>query len=341
MEVMKNDMTHKIKKFLNHYVIACSLLLIILVLCLVDTTLVSVRNFRNIVSNLAPMLLLSSGMALCLFSGYVDLSAGAIAAFSGLIAGSFVQRPDIAGRIFSFLPAISPFIIIPITIVLFYLLGMLYGTIIHSKKIPSWFFTLAFSSILMGLGYMYVNIPETQINQVSGFSSQFLQFGVGYIGSGPTYSIPFTIIVSVIALTLVWFYLCKSKLELKPHFSHLERRNSKKNVRLIFSFSCALFSLAGIMITARNGVASPTIGFGVTSDALAICLIAGFSLYGSKGNLKAVFISAFIYCTLIYCVTFIGMNEYISLVIRGIILLCAMLLELQVFSRPQNDTKVS
>ncbi len=327
---MTQSVTDTLKKFFIRYSIASVLAIIIVALCLIDSTMVSVRSLRNIISDAAPILLMSSGMALCLFSGYVDLSAGAVAAFSGILAGSFVQRADIAGRIFSLIPAIPAFIVIPVIISVFYAIGMLYGLFISKSKVPSWFFTLALSSVLMGLGYVYVSIPESDILQVSGFTNQFLQFGVGYVGSGPTYSLPFTILTTIIVLILLWTTMRYNKIEFKIQHSALEKRNTTRNLKTMFACSTALFSLAGIMITARNGIATPTIGFGLTSDALAICLIASFSLSGGKGNLKAVIISTFIYTTLLYCITFIGVNQYVSLIIRGIILIAAVSLELHI-----------
>ncbi len=336
---MKGSFSHTAKKFLIKYSIACSLIVVIIVFCLIDTTLVSVRNIRNVVSDVAPILLMSAGMAICLFSGFVDLSAGAIAALSGIIAGSLVQRLDTAGRIFSFLPPLPAFLVIPIVIALFYAFGMFYGFLLQKTKIPSWFFTLAASSVLMGLGYLYVSISEIANMQVTGFTNQFLNFGVGYIGTGPTYSVPFSILTSIIVLTLLWLYLQHNKLDFNHKNAELDKRNTKRNLRKLFACSTALFSLAGILICARDGVATPTIGFGLTSDALVICLIAGFSLQGSKGSFMLTFVAAIIYIAIIYCLTFIGVNPYFSLVIRGIILVSAVLLEKHINNTQKEETE--
>ncbi len=335
---MKRDFSLTFKNFFTQYSIASFLVVIIIILCLVDTTLVSVRNFRNIASDAAPLVLMSIGMALCLYSGQVDLSAGAVAAFSGIIAGSFVQKADIAGRIITFLPTLPAFIIIPLVISLFYAIGMFYGTFLHKFKIPSWFFTLALSSIMMGLGYMYVSISEIGSMQITGFSNQYLQFGVGYIGTGPTYSLPFTVLVSIVILVGLWFFLKTNKLELRNATMTLEKRSSKKNLQTIYACALALFSLAGIMISARNGVSTPAIGFGLTSDALAVCLIAGFSLSGKLGKFSATIIVTIIYVALIYCITFIGVNEYISMVIRGILLVGAYILEMYIQQKESIPT---
>ncbi len=324
---MKGDISSKLKKFFLQYSIATVLIVIIITLCLIDSTLVSVRNIRNIVSDAAPITLMVIGMAICLYSGFIDLSAGSIATLSGILAGSLVQRVDTAGKVLSFLPTIPAFVVIPLIVALFYALGYFYGLFLYKTKLPSWFITLAVSSIFMGIGYIYLSSPDSSIYQISGFSNQFLQFGIGYIGSGPTHSVPYSIIISVIVLIGLWIYLKHYKLDFKTLTTSLEKRNTKANVAKLFACSTALFSLAGIMITARNGIATPSIGFGLTSDAIAICLIASFSLRGKKGKYRSAIIAAFIYTSLVYCITFIGINQYTSLILRGIILICAVLLE--------------
>ncbi len=333
---MKETLTHRFKQFFIQNAIASSLVFIILVVCLFDSTLLSIRNIRNILSDAAPIFLMSSGMALCLYSGYIDLSAGALASFAGIIAGSFVQRNDAAGRVIPFLPPMPAIIIVPLIVALFYVLGTFYGRFVWKRKIPSWFLTLALSSVIMGLGYMIVSSTNIGVSEITGFTNQFVQFGIGYIGSGPTYSLPLTVLIVFCALMGLWAYLRHHKLVFKSKVENLNERNTEANVKILFGCSTALFALAGILVTARNGVAAPTISFGLTSDAIAICLMAKFSLQGGKGKLRTTFITTLIYIALIYCLSYVGLSEYSSLVIRGIILICAILLELHIENKSKS-----
>ncbi len=332
---MKETLSLKLKHFFVKYSIASTLVAITIILCLFDTTLFSIRNMRNIASNAAPIFLMSAGMALCLYSGKIDLSAGAISAFAGIITGSFVQRLDAAGRLIPFLPPLPAFIVIPLVLTLFYGLGVVYAKFIYAGKSQPWFFTLAASSVLMGLGHIFLSTSNIGTPQITGFTNQFLQFGVGYIGTSPTYSIPLTLLITIAALIGLWLYLRKKGLLLKRTESDITKRNTKKNISIIFGCSTTLFALAGIMITARNAIATPTIGMGLTTDAIAICLMARFSLKGGKGTLRSIIVMTIIYMALIYCLTYVGVNEYVSLVIRGIILICTMELDSRVFTKKE------
>ncbi len=337
---MKEALSLKLKHFLQKYSISCILVLVTIILCLLDTTLLSIRNMRNIISDAAPIFLMATGMALCMYSGFIDLSAGALASFAGIIAGSFVQRSDAAGRIIPFLPPIPAFVVIPLIVALFYSLGRFYVRFLYKNKIPSWFFTLAISSILMGLSYIFVSTSDIGNMQISGFTNQFLQFGVGYIGTGPTYSVPLTILIVIATLTLLMMYLKRHNLQLKNNTVDMQERNTKANLNIIFGCSTALFALAGIMVTARNAAAVPAIGFGLTSEAIAICLMAKFSIKGGTGNIRSIIIVSIVYAALIYCVTYVGVSQYISLVLRGIIIVFSLTLDTRKIHRKEESINI-
>ena len=76
MDFIPESFTLRAKIFVKRYAAACILCLFIIIFALSDTSLVSLRHIRNVFSDAAPLLLAAAGMGLCLFSGYIDLSAG-------------------------------------------------------------------------------------------------------------------------------------------------------------------------------------------------------------------------------------------------------------------------
>ncbi len=331
---MKNDKSLTIKKFFLRYSIICLLFFIVIILCFVDTSLVSFRNIRNIFSDATPVFLFSMGMALCLFLGNVNLSAGSTASLAGIIAGSLVQRLDTAGRIFPVLPVFPAYIVIPLIVALFYVLGVLCSIFQNKTKITLWFLSLAIASIFTGISFLYISNPETYVTQITGFSNQFLQFGIGYIGANQTYSIPVTLITSIIVIAGTCFFLRYKNIEIIT--KDVKNQITPEKQQTLFACSMALFALAGMMLTARNGVASPTFGIDNTLDAITICLIAGFSLTGKHGSLWAVFIASIAYIALIYCITFIGLNQYVAYIIKGILLIWAVILEKRIYEKEEK-----
>ena len=182
MDFIPDPFFVRLRRFVLQYAAACFLCLCVVVFAVIDTSLISVRNIRNILSDAAPLLVSASAMALCLFSGYVDFSAGASACFAAAIASSFMQAPEGAGRMFAFLPPFPAFAVIPFVTVLFFAVGMLNGFLIKRVSLPPWFATFATGSVLTALTHIYLCTKDMQLRVLEGFTRQYTLFGVGYIG---------------------------------------------------------------------------------------------------------------------------------------------------------------
>ncbi len=323
---MKQATSNLLKQFFVKYSIGSILLLLIIIFFIIEPSLASFRNIRNIFSDAAPLLVISAAMAICMYSAYINLSAGTLVALSGILAGIFVQRADTANRVLSFFPPVPAFIVIPVIVILFYFLGIIFGVLLNKIKIPSWIFTLASSSFFLGIGYLLVSSAHTT-NEITGFTSQFVQFGIGYAGAGPTYSIPFTVIIAILAVVSVRLNLRYNHIEICPKIKKSEKEISQKSLMHMYGISTSLFALGGIMLASRSGTASPQLGFGITTDALAICFIGGFSLYGSKGSFRGVFLGSLLYSAMVYSSTYMGISTYVSYILRAIIIITAIILE--------------
>ena len=322
---MNGDFTQKLKVFFIQYSIVCAMFVAVVVFCFIDPTLISVRNIRNIFSDLAPLVIASIGVALCFFTGHMDITSGVLASFAGLIAGSFMQRMDLTARFFSF-GAASAFIIIPLIVILFSLFGALYAFIVAKTKIHIRIFSLASIVLLLGVSHVYASYYNFDTLEIAGFTDQFLSFGAGYVGSSPANSIPFTVITSIIVVIAVFVYFKFLKLDFNK-IGMDDSAKSFKNLNLFYMPATALFALAGIMIAARNNVATPTFAINLSTETITICLIAGLSLKNNRGNLIAVIITSFLYAALMYCVKFIGLNSYLTIVIQGLLFMGAVFLD--------------
>ena len=76
MDFIPESFVRRVKTFAGRYAAACILCACVIVFAVTDTSLISLRNIRDVFSNAAPLLISSAATALCLFAGYIDLSAG-------------------------------------------------------------------------------------------------------------------------------------------------------------------------------------------------------------------------------------------------------------------------
>ncbi|MGI5173703.1 hypothetical protein H0R92_08895 [Treponema sp. OMZ 840] len=330
MDFIPESLVARVKNFVRRYAIACILCLCIVVFALADSSLISVRNIRNILSNAAPLLLSSAAMALCLFEGYIDLCAGSCAVFAAVIAGSFMQSADTAGRFFSALPPMPLFIALPAVLVLFFVIGMCNGFFIKRLFLPPWAATLGTGALLSALTRVYLYDTNSSLKVLEGFTRSYNLFGTGYIGASPVYSIPLPLIFSFAVFTalLVVLKIFLPDLDLPP--LHKDRpllwpaqpkSLTLKQTMLLYGIVSSLFALSGLMVSARSGSASAFSGTEFIMPALTVCVIASLSFFGGTGNWTALVVSVFIFSGFTYAADFIGVNRFLSSAFCALILL--------------------
>lgn len=99
------------------------------------------------------------------------------------------------------------------------------------------------------------------------------------------------------------------------------------NVRLItlkvFSIMGALMAVAGVVMTARLGSASPNAGRLLELDAIAACVIGGASLMGGRGTIFGAILGAFVMASLSNGMSLANMGPAWQDIIKGVVLVAA------------------
>ncbi|WP_428769621.1 hypothetical protein V1L52_10990 [Treponema sp. HNW] len=332
MDFIPESFIRRVKVFVRRYAAACILSLCIVIFALSDTSLISLRHIRNVFSDAAPFLLAGAGMGLCLFSGYIDLSAGATAVFASAVAASFLQASDTAGRMFPFLPAFPFFLVVPAAAALCFTVGMLNGFLIKKIVLPPWFASLGTGIFLSSLTRVYLYDKDISLKVLEGFTRGYNFFGTGYFGISPVYSVPFTLIFSIFifALVIVSVNIFIKDINLPPLHRDIKlfwpvspKILSLKETMLLYGTASALFALAGMMISARAGAASVSVfsAADFQTEVMAMCFIASFSLFGGRGNWTALAVSVLIFSAFSYASDFVGVNRFLSSGVGALIIL--------------------
>ena len=338
MDFIPESFVRRVKTFVSRYAAACILCACVIVFAVTDTSLISLRSIRDVFSNAAPLLISSAATALCLFAGYIDLSAGSAAVFAGIIAGSFVQASETAGRFFPSLPPIPFFIVIPAVLLLFFAVGACNGFIIKKFFVPPWAATLGTGLLLSALSRVYLYDQDISQKVLEGFTKGYTFFGAGYIGASPVYSVPFAVIfsIAVFALLLIViktffpvFNLPVLHKEVPLLWPAYPKDFTLKETMFLYGITASLFALSGIMISARAGSASAVSGLEFQIKPLIVCFIASLSLFGGRGNWTALAVSVVIFSAFTYAADFIGINKFLSLCICAVIFLASVLSDIR------------
>jgi len=97
-----------------------------------------------------------------------------------------------------------------------------------------------------------------------------------------------------------------------------------------------LAALAAMLIVARIGSVNGDTGNAFEMDAIGACFIGGASAYGGRGDVKGIIVGAMLLGTINQGMSIIGMDSNWQLVVKGLILLTAVVFD--VLSKRENNS---
>jgi len=324
-------MNNKIKTYLSQYAIYFVLLLLIIFIAIKDPTFISMRVFRDILVQSSTRIIIALGAALAILIGGADLSAGRLVGLAAVVSASLLQNLDYPTRFFPGLPQLPLLIPILITVVIGFLFGLLNGFVVSKFSVPPFIATLGTMVIVYGANSIYFNLPPNNSQPIAGLRNDFTELGTGSI-----LGIPYTITIAVVITIIMWVVLNKTSFGKNIYAIGGNREaaivsgvNVKLHLLFMFAIAGALYAIAGILEAARTGGATNNYGNMYELDAIAACVVGGWSVSGGVGTIPGVVVGVLIFTVINYGLTFIGMNPYWQLIIKGIIIVSAVAVDIR------------
>lgn len=271
-----------------------------------------IGNFRNILVQVAPTMLVAVGMTFVIATGGIDLSVGSVMAIASAVAAVTLDYGAGAAIFFGLLAGI--------------LVGALNGALIAGFKIQPIIITLAL--LIAGRG----------IAQVISRGGQLIEFSnptFEYLGKGEIAGIPFQIIV--LALIVAWaIFLFRSTIFGRYVIAVGGNENAARlaGVRVnrtkifVYGVSGFLAALAGLIYTARLGASDASkVGDGIELDAIAATVVGGTALTGGRAIVIGTVIGALIMQIITTSFNMNGIKFSYALVIKAVIILLAVYIQ--------------
>jgi putative multiple sugar transport system permease protein len=104
--------------------------------------------------------------------------------------------------------------------------------------------------------------------------------------------------------------------------------NTEKVFFWVYANMAILSAVAGIVLSARNGSATPKAGDGFEMDAIASCYIGGAATAGGIGTIMGAVVGAFIMGVLNNGMSLFGFSTDIQKIVKGAVLLGAVTVDL-------------
>jgi ribose/xylose/arabinose/galactoside ABC-type transport system permease subunit len=96
---------------------------------------------------------------------------------------------------------------------------------------------------------------------------------------------------------------------------------------MVYTVCGFLTGIAGLIMLARISSGQPNAGTGFEMDVLTAVVLGGVSVAGGKGSISGAFIGVLIIGVLGNGLSIMGINEYYQYVIKGIVLLAAVIFD--------------
>lgn len=280
-------------------------------------------TISSLLVSFAPTIILAVGMTIVIISGGIDLSVGAVVAFSS-VAGVMLINAGVGG-----------WLGIPLMILFGAVFGLIAGTMIQYFNVQPFIATLAMMFLARGLASILSTTPVT----VDPDSPLLLLATDWKIIDGPKvndFVVTPGLLIAVLVVLLAVFFMHRTRIGRTVYAIGGSEQSAQlmglpvaKTRIWIYVISGALAGLAAVVYTAEvGGKAQNVTGIGWELDAIAAVVIGGTLLTGGVGYVLGSVVGVFVIAALRLIITKDGTinPEYLT-IITGAVLLAFVLLQ--------------
>lgn len=300
----------------SKYGILIILLAAVIVAAFLSDSFLSVRNISNIIRQNAVVMIIAFGSQIILITGEVDLSAGSVCAFSGVISTMVMLN---TGSI-----ALS----MAVGVLVGVAFGFANGWVVTTACIPSFIMTLATQFIGRGM-----ILAITSAQPVAGFDKRFTVFGQGMVFG----KIPVPTVIMIVVLIFYWILINRRRFGRYVYAVGGNADAAKAsgiNVKWVkikaFIFAGAVAGLAGVILMSRLNSGQPNGAEDYEFDAITAAIIGGTSMSGGTGKVYGTVVGALFVGVLLNIMTLTDVSAYYQKVVKGAIIAIAVIIDAQV-----------
>jgi ribose transport system permease protein len=255
------------------------------------------------------------GEAFVIMVGEIDLSVGYIGCLAGVMMGK-------AAMAWGWGPVPSVLLLVGVGAAV----GALNGFAVTRLKLTSWITTIATQFICMGLA--------TTVTQ--GYPQSIGSLGLQSLTRARPLGLSWIFFIFVLIVILMDLLLRRTRFGYKLRAVGGNRDAAEmagidvKNVKwMAFILAGMLAATGGLFDVLQSGSASDMFGAGREFRAITCCAIGGISMVGGAGSIYGVGLGVLLFHTLWYCLRILSVNTNLQLVLIGLILILAVVLDLQ------------
>lgn len=286
----------------------------------------SLNNLASILREASYVGIIACGMTFVIITGGIDISVGSTMALCAMVCSNLLR--------FTSVPLWAVLLGV---VALGIILGMINGILVTKLNIPDFIVTLATMNIYRGITRV-INATDVESLKNPMIQNQAFKLLGGRIGM-----IYLVVIIFGVFVLISSYLLCCTKLGLYTYAvgsnasaARLTGIRFDKIKVFAFTFTGFACSIAGILTASRMMTATTETGMGMEFNVIAAIVIGGCSLQGGKGDITGTMIGTLLMAVINSGIVQIGISTYYQPVIKGGIILAAVLFDVFYAVRPEK-----
>ena len=300
----------------------------------------SVGNISTMLLQACTLTLLSVAMALSLMMGSIDLSMGGVVSMTGVIMAYMMNA------------GLSAWLAVPTGLVVGLVFGLFNGLMVTKLKVPAFIATFGSMGIAQSIANTISNVrtiswpvsEKTKLIDILGSKPLSVSFGEG---AANTLSISTLLIVTAIAVAIVWFFFRRTTLGSNIYALGANEETARlSGIQvsrwriIVFMISGLLAALGGVVVMVRSNSVQPTIGANMEFQACVAAVLGGNVMEGGKGSVPGAVLGALTLYTIRSAMSLLGIDTSWVQVAIGVVLVIGMLINNYVTQRENNRSFV-
>ena len=299
-----------------------TLLVLVSFFSIAAPTFATLGNLENILQQVSVTAIIAVGLTFVILTAEIDLSVGAIANATAIVLTFFTAQPDYVNIANFPLPGA---IAILLALLACAALGGVTAFGVTRIGIPSFIMTLAMMQIGAGISAVLVR------GQIA-YSVPSL---ILTLGSKTLLGVPWIILFAACLLAVAHFVLSYTRFGRYVYMVGGNREAAEYsgvNVKLIIgavmTISAVCSGMAGMLGVAYFGSAQQNEFDTFLLDAIAAVVVGGTSLFGGRGGIGNTIVGLFVLGVLNNGLDYVKIDSFLKILIRGIILLVALVINI-------------
>jgi L-arabinose transport system permease protein len=270
------------------------------------------RNMLGLFQSVVTVGIVACTMMLCLSARDFDLSVGSTVAFAGMVA---VMVSNETGSITAGLLA---------ALACGGAVGFINGFVIAKFHINALITTLATMQIVRGLALIASDGRAVGINDPN-----FYQLALSKLFGIPTPIWVLVVLFAIFGFVLNRTVFGKNTLAIggNPEASRLAGVNVDRTRIWIFALQGMVCGIAGVLLASRITSGQPNAAVGLELSVISACVLGGVSLAGGRATMSGVIVGVMIMGIAENAMNLLNIPAFYQYIVRGIILLLAVLLD--------------